>query len=134
MQEATPSVRDHELVRPSGRRAFGQAWLGRSTVGTYRAVKVVRRSAVNDDHDFKREFNGIQRFEPVSRLHEGLVDILQIGHADDESYFYYVMELADDVEPRQAFAPSEYRPRTLAAECRRRTRMPATEAALIGVH
>jgi WD40 repeat protein len=107
-------------------------WLARSEVGTYRAVKIVARDADKNEHDFDLEFGGIQRFEPVSRIHEGLVDILQIGRAPDDSYFYYVMELGDDVEPRQEFAPEEYLPKTLAAECRRRTRIPAGEAALIG--
>ncbi len=36
------------------------------------------------------------KFEPVSRSHEGLMDILQIGRNDEEGHFYYVMELADD--------------------------------------
>ncbi len=132
MDEATPLVPDHALVRPIGRGAFGRVWLGRSVLGTYRAVKVVARNSLDGEHDFKREFNGIQRFEPVSRLHDGLVDVLQIGRAADDTYFYYVMELGDDVEPRQEFAPAEYQPRTLAAECRRRKRIPAAEAALIG--
>jgi WD40 repeat protein len=131
MDETTPLVRDHVLVRPIGEGGFGKVWLARSEVGTYRAVKIVSRSAVKEEHDFNREFNGMQRFEPFSRSHEGLVDILQIGRAADDSYFYYVMELGDDVEPRQEFAPADYRPRTLAAECRRR-RIPAVEAALIG--
>src|SRR5215470_17165169 len=41
----------------------------------------------------EREFKGIQKFEPISRSHEGLVDILQVGGT--EEHFYYVMELAD---------------------------------------
>ncbi len=127
-----PVVPDHTLIRPIGKGGFGEVWLARNVVGTYRAVKIVSRSAVRDAHDFNREFNGMQRFEPVSRSHEGLVDILQIGRAADESYFYYVMELGDDVEVRQDFAPDDYIPKTLAEEFRRLRRIPAEDAALIG--
>src|SRR5215813_1665482 len=87
----TPEVPGHELIRPIGKGAFGQVWLGRNNViWTYRAVKVIENSTVHPQH-FDREFKGIQRFEPVSRLHQGLVDILQVGRAPDGSYFYYVM-------------------------------------------
>src|SRR5205823_3838623 len=58
-----------------------------------RAVKIVYRARFEDARPFEREFKGIQKFEPISRSHDGLVDILQVGGA--ESHFYYVMELAD---------------------------------------
>ena len=29
------------------------------------------------------------RFEPVSREHEGFVDILHVGRSDDAGFFYY---------------------------------------------
>ncbi len=95
-----PSIPDHELIRPIDRGAYGEVWLARSIVGTLRAVKVVYRHDFGDDHPFDREFRGIQKFEPVSRSHPGLVNILQIGRNDAEGYFYYVMELADAAEPR----------------------------------
>ena len=37
---------------------------------------------------FEREFKGLLKFEPISRSHDGLVDILQIGRRDDAGYFY----------------------------------------------
>ncbi len=92
-----PSVRDHTLLHPIGRGAYGEVWLARNVVGTLRAVKVVRRADFSEAHPFEREFKGIQKFEPVSRGHDGLVDILQIGRNDAEGYFYYVMELADSI-------------------------------------
>src|SRR5262249_24013322 len=45
---------------------------------------------------------GIQKYEPVSRCHEGLVDLLQVARNEQEGYFYYVMELADAVESPKA--------------------------------
>lgn len=89
-----PSIPDHQLFHLIGRGSYGQVWLARNRLGTLRAVKVVSRDAFEDRKPFEREFKGIQRFEPVSRSHEGLVDVLQVGGTED--YFYYVMELADD--------------------------------------
>ncbi|HKX61597.1 MAG TPA: serine/threonine-protein kinase, partial [Verrucomicrobiae bacterium] len=132
MDEVLPVVHAHVLIRPIGKGGFGEVWLARNVVGTYRAAKIVSRASLEREGDFRRELNGIQKFEPVSRLHDGLVDVLQIGHAADETYFYYVMELGDDVEPRQEFAVDDYQPRTLTAECHRRNRIPANETALIG--
>lgn len=56
------------------------------------------RRSFEDSRPFEREFKGIQKFEPISRSHECLVDVLQVGGG--EEYFYYVMELADAAEPR----------------------------------
>jgi len=90
---AAHKIPEHELLRPIASGAYGQVWLARNTVGTLRAVKIVRRNRFERAEDFEREFKGLQLFEPVSRTHETLVDILQIGRQDD--WFYYVMELAD---------------------------------------
>src|SRR6266516_3714751 len=89
-----PSIPDHELLRPIGQGSYGEVWLARNKLGTLRAVKIVYRRTFEDARPFEREFKGIQKFEPISRSHDGLVDILQVGGT--EEYFYYVMELADD--------------------------------------
>jgi tetratricopeptide (TPR) repeat protein len=91
-----PAIPDHELLHPIGRGAYGEVWLARNVVGTFRAVKVLYRQDFGDAHPFDREFHGIQKFEPISRSHPGVVNILQIGRNDAEGYFYYVMELADE--------------------------------------
>lgn len=131
------AVPDHELLRPIGRGSYGEVWLARNVIGTYRAVKLVHRRSFETARPFDRELAGIQKFEPVSRLHEGLVDILQVGRNDEAGYFYYVMELADPVPsasaPPEAAAvpagsrpdsglvdPAAYTPRTLATELARR--------------
>jgi tetratricopeptide (TPR) repeat protein len=95
-QSAPPAIPDHELVRRVGQGSYGEVWLARSAVGTWRAVKVVYRDHFKDARPYDREFSGIQKYEPISRTNEGLVDVLQIGRNDAEGYFYYVMELADD--------------------------------------
>src|ERR1041384_8035910 len=69
-----PHVPDHELLRLIGRGSYGEVWLARSVVGTFRAVKVVYRNAFDRDRPYEREFGGMLKFEPISRSHEGLVD------------------------------------------------------------
>jgi tetratricopeptide (TPR) repeat protein len=91
-----PPIPDHELIRLIGTGSYGEVWLARSAVGTYRAAKIVYRRSFENDQPFEREFRGIQKFEPISRSHEGLVDVLQIGRNENNAYFYYIMELADD--------------------------------------
>jgi WD40 repeat protein len=94
-----PVVPDHELLVRIGGGSYGDVWLARNVVGTWRAVKVVFRDRFLDTRPYEREFNGIQKFEPLSRSNEGFIDILQIGRNDPDGYFYYVMELADDATP-----------------------------------
>ena len=91
---AIPVITDHDLLRPIGRGSYGEVWLARSVLGELRAVKIVRRDGRHADRPFEREFAGLQKFEPISRSHEGLVHVLHAGRF--EGGFYYVMELADD--------------------------------------
>src|SRR2546427_3765879 len=91
-----PSIPDHELLRRIGGGSYGEVWLARNVLGDYRAVKVIYRDKFEHDRPFEREFEGIRKFEPISRLHESQVDILHVGRNDPAGYFYYVMELADD--------------------------------------
>src|SRR2546423_851516 len=95
---AFPRIPDHELLRQVGQGSYGQVWLARNALGTYRAVKIVYRKTFIHERPFEREFSGIQKFEPISRAHAGLVDILQVGRNNGGGYFYYVMELADDAQ------------------------------------
>src|SRR5579859_7035528 len=158
-----PVIPDHELLRRIGTGAYGDVWLARNALGTWRAVKIVFRDRFDEDRPYQREFNGILKYEPVSRSHEGLVQILHVGRNDDAGCFYYVMELADAVEPRMTLgqndavvssprqgAPSaelpsggtspidgeqsaSYSPRTIRSELDRRQRLPPLEAAQLSV-
>src|SRR5262245_17871016 len=73
-----PVVPEHRLLRCIGQGAYGEVWLAQNAMGTYRAVKVVYRDSFHDEQPYEREFKGIQRFEPISRSHDGFVDILQV--------------------------------------------------------
>jgi WD40 repeat protein len=68
-------------------------------MGEMRAVKVVSRGKFHEDaHAYEREFKGLRLYEPISRSHESLVQILHVGRDDAAGCFYYVMELADDAQ------------------------------------
>lgn len=146
-----PQVPDHVLLRVVGRGAYGEVWLARNTLGTARAVKVVHRDDFGDARPFDREFRGIRKYEPVSRSHEGLIDILQVGQTESGNSFYYVMELADatraapsdtkdlggpatdgrgsvpGTSPGGDTTLSDYTPRSLRHELQVRGRLPMSE-------
>jgi serine/threonine protein kinase/Tfp pilus assembly protein PilF len=145
-----PAIADYELLRHIASGAYGEVWLARNVVGTLRAVKIVRRDQHASAESFEREFKGLQKFEPVSRAHEGLVDILTLGLLPDGEGFYYVMELADDANVGQASSLSvsegkgmseqtgrmpvlRYAPRTLRADLKSRGALPADEVIGLGL-
>ncbi len=92
---ATPTIPDYELVRSIGRGSYGEVWLARNLTGSWVAIKIVTRASFDQDRPFEREFEGIKRFEPISRSHPSQLAILHVGKNDESNYFYYVMELAD---------------------------------------
>ncbi len=136
-----PPIPDHTLLRRIGSGAYGDVWLARNALGTLRAVKIVYRAHFEDDRPYEREFHGILKYEPISRTHEGLVQVLHVGRDDAAGCFYYVMELADDAEQARkwvrekvgsestAFSPPDYSPRTLSSELRQQQRLSPTDAA-----
>src|SRR5215471_19704291 len=77
-----PEVSDHVLLEHIGGGAYGDVWLARNALGMMRAVKVVYRSRFREARPYEREFNGILKYEPVSRTHEGLVQVLHVGRSD----------------------------------------------------
>jgi CHASE2 domain-containing sensor protein len=106
----------HCLHGVIGRGGFGEVWLAQNELlGTFRAVKVVRRARTGDTRHFDYELRGVKLYEPISRAHPGLLAILQVGLAPSGDYFYYVMELADAEAAGQPLQPATYAPRTLAA-------------------
>lgn len=122
-----PPIPEHELIRPIGSGSGGTIWLARNALGTFRAVKIIQAESSRRRSSFQSELNGVLKFEPVSRLHDGLVDILQVGGSEATGYFYYVMELADDIDSGQLIVPERYVPRTLAHDLKQRGRLPIGE-------
>lgn len=131
-------IPDHELLRRVGKGSYGEVWLARNVVGTYRAVKLVWRHHFEEAKPYEREFEGMRNFEPISRAHEGLVDVLQVGRNDEKGYFYYVMELADDADTGAHVSANgspgeDYRPKTLREAKRKSGRLPVATCVELGV-
>jgi hypothetical protein len=133
LPDARPSVPDHELLRKVGRGSYGEVWLARNVMGSFRAVKVVYRASFDSERPYERELSGLQKFEPVSRTHPGLVSILHIGRNAQDGYFYCVMEVADDIACGQTIEPENYQARTLAREVAKRGRLPLAECLDLGM-
>jgi TolB-like protein/tetratricopeptide (TPR) repeat protein len=128
----TPDIPDLELLRCIGHGSYGEVWLARNILGSYRAVKIIERKAFRDEEAFEREFLGLQRFEPISREHDGFVAILHVGRNRADGFFYYVMELADDDSNGNEIDADKYVPKTLSSELARSGRLPVKEAVQLG--
>jgi len=131
--ENVPVIPDHELLRPIGGGNYGTVWLGRSILGSYRAIKVVHRRNFAAQRPYDREYAGLMKFEPLSRGHPGLVAVLHVGRNVSQEYFYCIMDLADDVDHGRRIHPAEYQPRTLRTDLDRRHRLPVPECTRIGM-
>jgi serine/threonine protein kinase/formylglycine-generating enzyme required for sulfatase activity len=117
-------VPDYHLIRRIGSGAYGEVWLAQSITGALRAVKIVWREDFEFEKTFHREFEGIQQFEPISRGHPGLVQVLHVGWNEEHGFYYYVMELADDaVEGPHISDLSTYAPRTLSSDMKHHGRL-----------
>ena len=143
-QSGIPVIPDHELIEVIGSGAYGNVWLGRTVLGTARAIKVIQRSSFESDQPFNRELEGVRRYEPISRTCPNLVPILQVGCDAGSDFFYSVMELADSVAPPAIVAtdnlpqPSAqgaraYQARTLRVDLITRGRLQIAECVEVGL-
>lgn len=126
-----PAIPDHEMLGIIGRGGYGEIWLARSLTSALRAVKVVYRDTFESERAFNREFEGMSAFEPISRAHNGFVDILHVGRSVAGGFFYYVMELADDQVSGPEIEITRYAPKTLKAELGHT--LPADECLRLGL-
>jgi serine/threonine protein kinase len=124
---------DYHLVKMIGRGGYGEVWLVRDREGVHRACKVVYRESFDHERPYEREYEGICKFEPVSRGNESQVKILHVGRRDAAGYFYYIMELADDVRNGVSINAATYVPKSLRTEMEKRGRLPAQECIEIGL-
>jgi len=128
-----PPIPDYELIRLVGHGSYGDVWLARGLTGAYRAVKVVSRDRFTDLQPFHREFEGLTEFAAVSLTDADQLAMLHVGRNDAAGFFYYVMELADDVTTGREVDAEHYVPLTLKEMRARRGRLPAMECIRLGV-
>jgi serine/threonine protein kinase/WD40 repeat protein len=135
-----PTIPNHEIVARIGSGSYGEVWLARSVTGTLRAVKVVWRSRFVIERPYEREFHGIVQFEPISRSHPAVVNVLHVGRDDSAGFFFYVMELADDANADRRLddtgvstgSVNSYVARTLASDLKARGRLPVSDVLSLG--
>ena len=120
-------VPDHTLVKFVAKGSYGEVWLARNAIGAYHAAKIVYRQNFETRSPFDREFRGVKQFMPISRMHPGWVPILHVGRNDEDGFFYYVMEAADDEAHGSRIVPESYSPMTLAGELQKRKWFPLNE-------
>jgi len=128
-----PSIPDHAMLKLVGTGGYGEIWLARNAIGTFHAVKVIRRASFDSDAPYEREFRGLQKFMPISRSHPGLVHILHVGRNDESGLIYYIMEAADDETDGQAIDPATYSPRTLSRAIRQQGHLAADECLRLAI-
>jgi WD40 repeat protein len=131
--EPPPVIKGYDLLRCIGSGGYGEVWLAKTRLDAYRAVKVVYRDRFMEERPFKRELKGIRLFERASHDHQGLVRVLHVDIGEQESYFYYVMDLADDQESGQEIKPDTYTPRTLRSDLQSQRRLPASACVRLGL-
>lgn len=152
--ERLPTVPEHRLIGKIAQGSYGEVWLAETVLGERRAVKIVRRDRFPKEAPFRREFEGIRLYEPHSRDHEGLVDVLQVGYEPGSECFYYVMELADALSDparistasqgaavpvrsrspeKEARAHAVYSPHTLEADLAGGERLPVDRCIELGL-
>jgi CHASE2 domain-containing sensor protein len=110
-----PDVPDYDLFDPPfGEGGFGKVWLARNAIGQWQALKAVYAAKFGGNpYPYEAEFNGIQRYKPVSEKHPGLLRIELVSKKKSDGYFYYVMELGDALDPGWEQTPATYKPRDL---------------------
>ncbi len=113
----TPKAEGYKLVTPAfASGAYGNVWLAQARSGEWRALKAIFASHFHGNLDpYEREFKGIQRYQPVSDKHPGLLRVYEVSQKQSD-HFFYVMELGDSVVPQWKRSPSAYKPRDLANE------------------
>jgi WD40 repeat protein len=128
-----PDIPDLDLLRRVGRGSYGEVWIARTLTGVYRAVKVVYRARFEDDRPFLRELDGITRFQRSAGAQARQLALMHVGRDPQDRFFYYVMELADDVSRGTDIDPDTYEPYTLKALREHERQLPAAEAVRLGV-
>ena len=134
--EPVPETPGYELFHPPfAGGAYGNVWLARNAAGQWRALKVIYLAKFEGDPEpYEREFAGVQKYQPISDRHPGLLRVEFVSEKKADS-FYYVMELGDSVAPGWEKQPALYQPCDLVSERARLRgrRLPVKECVRLGI-
>lgn len=129
-----PVLPGYAFIRLIGRGTYGDIWMAREvSSGFLRAVKLVRRAAFDDDGPFRREMDGIRRYQPVSQAHPGLLPVYALGTDSSGGTMFCVMELADCRWHGTEIDPGHYKPHSLSHEFRSRQRLGVVDTLALGI-
>ena len=131
--DGTDVTSDYKIIRLIGHGAYGEVYLARDAGGSYCAVKVIFRESFDHERPFEREYEGICKFERVSRAYGNQVQVFHVGRREDPPQFYYIMELADDQTAGRAIDPATYHPKTLKSELAQCGRLPVKDCLRLGM-
>lgn len=126
-RDSWPAIPDHELLECVGKGAYGRVYRAVNVIGSARAVKIVERGHFDTQRPYDREFMGIVKYEPLSRGHPNLVSVLHVGRDRSNEYFYYVMDIADDLHHGPDLPDKDYTARSLQSDLEFRGRLPVSE-------
>ena len=90
------NIPDYILLSIVGTGSFGDVWLAKDATGHFCALKIIFDRGKTKKL-FLKEFQGLKTYLPISRSHPNLITILHVGISDDNSYYYYTMEIADNL-------------------------------------
>ncbi|MDP7011547.1 MAG: serine/threonine-protein kinase [Verrucomicrobiota bacterium] len=127
-------IPDYELILLIDEGGFGQIWMGRDVLGLHRAIKIIRHENSSSLESYQAEYHGLQHYAPFSRKYEGLIEIHHVGIREQDGFYYYVMDLADDLHLGDQVAPN-YQPKTMRSylDSHEGRRIPVREAIQIGI-
>ncbi len=109
-----PKIKDYQLIKLIGEGSFGQVWLALDATDSPCALKIIYKEKSKKDL-FWKEFEGVKNYLPISRSNLGLVTVLHVGKSEDESFYYYTMELADDLNNNDNKDWSNYEAKSLSS-------------------
>jgi CHASE2 domain-containing sensor protein len=134
--EKLPATPGYKLFHPPfAEGAYGKVWLAKNKSGQWRALKIVYLAKFeNDSAPYEREYAGVQKYQPISDQHPGLLRVEFVSEKMPD-YFYYVMELADSLAPDWEKNPANYKPRDLVSERAqlRGRRLPVKDCVRLGL-
>jgi len=134
--QKVPDAPEYELFDPPfGEGSYGRVWLARNAVGQWQALKAVFQAKFGDNAGpYEAEFQGLQKYKPVSERHPGLLRIDLVSRKKGEGYFYYIMELGDSLVDGWEQKPAGYKPKDLESVRKKADghRLPVAECVRIG--